>query len=78
MVFWARWKAFAQRLAELQARVVLTICYFLVLPPFAVLLRMTSDPLATKPRSTRGWRDRPGPLEQNPPGARLERARRQY
>jgi len=75
---WAWWKASGQRLAELQARVVLTICYFLVIPPFAALVRWTSDPLAIKPKSTRGWRDRPDPQGQNPPGARLERARRQY
>ena len=78
MAFWARWKAFAQRLAELQARVVLTLCYFLVIPPFAVLLRMTSDPLTIKPKRTRGWRVRPDAPGQDPPGARLERARRQY
>jgi len=78
MVFWARWKAVGQRLAELQARVVLTICYFLVIPPFAALLRMTSDPLAIKPTSTRGWRVRPDAPGRNPPAARLERARRQY
>lgn len=71
--FWTWWKASALRLAELQARVALTICYFLVIPPFAVLLRWTADPLAIKPRSARGWRER-----QDPAGARLERARRQY
>jgi len=76
--FWAWWKASGRRVAELQARVVLTICYVLVVPPFAVLVRLTSDPLAIKPKSTRGWRDRPAPQGQNPPGARLERARRQY
>ncbi len=76
--FWAWWKATGQRLAELQARVVLTICYFLVIPPFATLVRLTSDPLAIKPRTARGWRDRPDPQAQNPRDARLERARRQY
>jgi hypothetical protein len=74
----AWWKAFGQRMAELQARAVLTICYFVVIPPFAALLRWTSDPLAIRPRTARGWRDRPHPPEQSPPGTRLERARRQY
>jgi Carbamoyltransferase C-terminus len=52
--FWAWWKASGRRLAELRARVVLTICYVLVVPPFAVLVRLTSDPLAIKPKSLRG------------------------
>jgi len=71
--FWAGWKASAQRLAELQARLVLTLLYFLVIPPFAALVRWTADPLAIKPGTARGWRDRPDPA-----GASLERARRQY
>jgi hypothetical protein len=71
--FWAWWKASGQRLAELQARIVLTICYFVVVPPFAALVRWTADPLAIKPGTARGWRDRP-----DPHGTGLERARRQY
>jgi hypothetical protein len=74
----AWWKAFGQRMAEFQARAVLTICYFVVIPPFAALVRWTSDPLAIGPRAARAWRDRPDPQGQNSPGARLERARRQY
>jgi len=71
--FWIWWKASAQRLAELQARLVLTVLYFVVIPPFAALVRWTADPLAIKPRTGRGWRAR-----QDPAHASLERARRQY
>jgi len=70
---WAWWKASARRLAELQARVVLTLVYFVVIPPFAALVRWTADPLAIKPRTARGWRER-----QDPARASLERARRPY
>jgi len=52
---------------------VLTLLYFVVIPPFAALVRWIADPLAIKPRTARGWRDR-----QDPPEASLERARRQY
>ena len=71
--FWTWWKASAQHLAALQARAVLTLLYFVVIPPFAALVRWIADPLAIKPRTVRGWRDR-----QDPPEASLERARRQY
>jgi len=70
---WAWWKASGRRLGEFQARVVLTLCYFLVIPPFAGLVRWTADPLAIKPATARGWRDRPDSR-----GTGLERARRQY
>jgi hypothetical protein len=71
--FWAWWKASGRRLGELQARLVLTICYFLVVPAFAGIVRWTADPLALKRTTARGWRDRP-----DPQGTGLERARRQY
>lgn len=70
---WAGWKAAGRHLGVFQARVVLTLCYFLVIPPFAGLVQWTTDPLAIKPATARGWRDR-----QEPPGTGLERARRQY
>jgi hypothetical protein len=42
--FWLRWKAFAHRVATVQARVLLGLMYFTVLLPFAMLLRLQSTP----------------------------------
>jgi hypothetical protein len=70
---WIWWKGAARRLGELQARVVLTLCYFLVIPPFAAIVRWIADPLGLRRTTARGWHDRP-----EPPGTGLERARRQY
>ena len=37
---------------------ILTVFYFVVLGPFAVVLRWRSDPLAIKRGAPRGWRAR--------------------
>lgn len=56
---WEGWKRIAHRIGQFQARVLLTVFYFVILAPFAVALRLFADPLAIKPGSPRGWRDRP-------------------
>lgn len=43
---WECWKRFAARVAEVQAQVLLTAFYFLVVLPIALLLRALADPLA--------------------------------
>jgi hypothetical protein len=47
---WARWKACAHQVASFQARFILALIYFIVLLPFVVLLRLTSDPFRVS-----GW-----------------------
>jgi hypothetical protein len=69
---WGAWKRVAARIGDVQARVLLSIFYFVVLGPFALLLRWRSDPLAIKPGAPTGWRPRSEPAE-----APLQRARRQ-
>lgn len=68
----AAWRRVARRVGDFQARLLLTIVYFLVVAPFAVAVRWLTDPLAIKARSPRGWRARP-PDAASP----LEGARRQ-
>ncbi|HWQ54833.1 MAG TPA: hypothetical protein VN442_14195 [Bryobacteraceae bacterium] len=63
---WAAWKRVARRIGDWQARVLLTIFYYTVFAPFALLARS-----ARKPRC--GWQPRPDP--DNDP---LARAGRQY
>jgi hypothetical protein len=47
----------ARRIGDVQARVLLSLFYFAILGPFALVLRRT-DPLAIGPRAPRGWRRR--------------------
>ena len=70
---WQRWKRVAQAIAGVQARVVMMVFYFVVLCPFALVLRWTKDPLAIKAGAPRGWRPRPADE-----GAPMERARKQF
>ena len=54
---WAWWKRVAHRIGTFQARVLLTFFYYVILGPFALVLRR-SDPLAIEPGAARGWRPR--------------------
>jgi hypothetical protein len=71
--FWKRWQSIGKKIGDFQARLLLTLFYFLVLGPFALLLRIASDPLGIKPKSPRGWQVKPGR-----PGSAVERARNQF
>jgi hypothetical protein len=65
------WKSVAHKIANFQARLLLTLFYFVVLTPFALRVKVFSDPLQLK-RSA-GWllRDR-GEADQ------ITLAKRQY
>jgi hypothetical protein len=56
--FWGRWKRAAKRIGDIQARILLTFFYFVLLAPFALALRRWSDPLAIKAGAAKGWRAR--------------------
>jgi hypothetical protein len=70
---WEAWKVIAGRIGDVQARILLAVFYFVVLAPFAILVRLTADPLAIGRRALRGWHQRV-----DPPGTSLERAQRQF
>lgn len=71
--FWSQWKRFARRLADLQARVILTLIYVLILGPFGLIVRFARDPLNMKrPRQTSVWLTKPAETPS------LENARRQF
>ena len=55
---WRGWQRVARMIGDVQARLLLTVFYFVVLGPFAVVLRWRSDPLAIKRGAPRGWRAR--------------------
>lgn len=68
---WARWKVVAHVIGNFQARVLLTLFYFAIVPPFALVVKLAKDPLGLRPpRGTSFWGTRPG----TDPGA----ARRQF
>jgi hypothetical protein len=56
--FWRAWKAFGEFLGNLLARVVLTLFYFTVFVPFAIGVRLLSDPLQIKTQPAQLWRPR--------------------
>ena len=70
---WHRWKAFGQKVANVQARILMTVFYFVVLPPFAGIVKLSSDPLALGDKADRAWRPRPAA-----PADRATAARRQF
>lgn len=53
---WARWKAFAEVVAHVQAKILLTVLYFLIFAPFALIVRFWTDPLDLRRVATSRWR----------------------
>ena len=58
---WDRWKAFGHMLATFQSRVMLFVFYFIILAPFALLMRAFSDPLRLRPGLSPTWLERAAP-----------------
>jgi hypothetical protein len=68
---WAGWKRFAERLGVFQSRLLLVVLYFVVVAPFALLVKAGKDPLRIKRVGDSNWI--PHPV--SPSG--LESAKRQ-
>ncbi|MFQ5899667.1 MAG: hypothetical protein ACE5JN_15665 [Candidatus Methylomirabilia bacterium] len=69
---WGWWRRGARRIGDIQARLLLTLFYFVVFGPFALAVRWRSDPLAIKAGAPRGWR-----LKEEGKGTPMEGALRQ-
>ena len=50
---WQGWKRVGRKIGDFQARVLLTIFYFVILAPFALGVRLLADPLGLKQPG--GW-----------------------
>lgn len=50
-----RWKRVARKIGDIQARILLTLFYILIVGPFALVIRWRSDPLGIKADRPRGW-----------------------
>lgn len=46
---------FSERFGSMLSRIFLTLLYFVVLGPFALLYRLVADPLRIRPRSDGNW-----------------------
>jgi hypothetical protein len=60
-ILWIRWKAFAHVVATFQSRAILFVFYYVVLAPFALGMRLASDPLGLRSGAPGGWLPRPAP-----------------
>ena len=67
---WTGWKRFGRMIGDFQARLLLTVFYFVVLAPFALIVRSGADPLGLERGG--GWH----PVTRA--GDPLDRARRQF
>ncbi|MBL8131635.1 MAG: hypothetical protein JNL42_07235 [Anaerolineae bacterium] len=69
---WARFGIITGAIGDVQGRAVVTLFYWTVFVPFALLSRLTSDPLRL-----RGEHAKPHWIERPPVGVSLEEAREQ-
>ena len=53
--FWEKWKAFGHKVGNFQARLILTLFYFIVICPFAAVVKFFSKPLRLKMLHTSNW-----------------------
>jgi hypothetical protein len=69
---WIWWKRIARIIGDFNARVILTLFYFIFLAPFALAMRFLADPLAINNKSTPSWGIKPEAKE-----TLMEQARKQ-
>jgi hypothetical protein len=58
-ILWQRWLSLAHRIGEFQARLLLTLFYFVIVSPFALWVRIMRDPLALRRSGGPRWLARP-------------------
>jgi len=51
------WRTVARKIADIQSRVILALMYFVVMAPFALIIRLFKDPLEL--RRAPGWHPLP-------------------
>lgn len=68
---WQKWKAFGELIGNLFARLILSVFYFTVLVPFALIAQFFTDPLVVKTPPESFWQLR------KQPGDHFDEARRQ-
>jgi hypothetical protein len=56
---WETWKIVARKIGDFQARALLSFFYFVLLGPFAFVVKTFSDPLSLRPARVPDWLNRP-------------------
>jgi hypothetical protein len=59
-VLWRGWVALVHRVGAFQARVVLTLIYFVVVAPFSLVVKLGHDPLRMHRLPSSNWTARSG------------------
>ena len=55
---WEAWKVVAHAIGKVQARIVFSLFYLVLLGPVALVLRLASDPLRHRHPPSSNWRER--------------------
>ena len=70
---WEAFKRFARKVGDFQARLLLSVFYFLVVGPHAVLMKLFADPLGLRETQSKCWIERSRPEPKT-----LDEIRRQF
>lgn len=71
---WEWWKRVARKIGDFNARVILTLFYCILMTPFAIILKLFTDPLRIKAKTEKRWLHREAEKEGDP----LEKASKQF
>lgn len=70
---WKRWKRFGKKVGDFQARLILSLFYYLIPGLFALIVRLATDPLGVEQGTRHGWTQK-----SEPEGTIRERATKQF
>jgi hypothetical protein len=69
---WEAWKVVAHAIGKIQARLVFSILYVVLLGPVALVLRLLADPLRHRHPPNSNWQERAAPTDDAWVGARRQ------
>jgi hypothetical protein len=52
---WFKWKKLSTKIAVFQSKILLTVLYFILLTPVAIISKLTSDPLKLRYTEASSW-----------------------
>ena len=52
---WYRWKKISFKIAVFQSKILLTVLYFILLTPVAIIAKFTTDPLKLRDTGASSW-----------------------
>jgi hypothetical protein len=67
---WEGWKKIAHKIGNFQARIILLVFYFVILAPFALIIKR-ADPMRLRKGSNHGWEERV--VDSTPPEEKMIR-----